>query len=192
MKQAFVTVFATGLIGTALALSGCSQPEAPKTESAPTASPAAASPTPTPTAAPTLTAADHLTSAKDRLTKAIGELKEKNYQGAQDLLASTKTHLTEAAASAPPSVKAGIDKAVASLADIKDIKAPGTEKTLGSLAATITSLAETAKKATAMAESAKGAMTGAASTANGMMSKAAEAAKGATKEAAEKPAPKKQ
>ena len=195
MKQAFVTVFATGLIGTALAFSGCSQPEAPKTGSAPAASPTVAAPTPAPTEAPKLTAADHLTSAKDSLTKAVSELKEKNYQGAQDLLTSTKTHLTEAAASAPAPVKAGIDKAVASLAGIKDIKAPGTEKTLGSLTTTISALAETAKKAGAMAESAKGAMANAASTASGAMSKAAEAAKGtaasATKDAAEKTAPKK-
>lgn len=187
MKQAFVTVFATGLLGTVLAFSGCAQPEAAKTEPAPVASPAAASPTPAPTAAPKLTAADHLTSAKDSLTKAVGELKEKNYQGAQDLLTATKTHLTEAAASAPPTVKAGIDKATASLAGIKDIKAPGTEKTLGSLATTISSLAETAKKAGAMAESAKGAMASAASAASGMMGKAAEAAKGT----AEKAIPKK-
>ncbi|MBI1764067.1 MAG: hypothetical protein HYR56_21795 [Acidobacteria bacterium] len=177
MKQALAIVFASGLIGTALTLSGCAQPEAPKPAPAPAASPAAA--TPAPTEAPKLTAADHLTSAKDSLTKAVGELKEKNYQGAQDLLTSTKTHLTEAAATAPAPVKAGIDKVVASLAGIKDIKAPGTDKTLSNLAATVTSLAETAKKAGAMADTAKGAMTGAASAAGGMMDKAAGAAKDA-------------
>lgn len=196
MKHAFVTVFATGLLGTALTFSGCSQPEAPKTEPAPVASPAA-SPTPAPTEAPKLTTADHLTSAKDSLTKAVGELKEKNYLGAQDMLASTKTHLTEAAATAPAPVKAGIDKALATLAGIKDAKAPGTEKTVSALVATVTSLAETAKKAGAMAETAKGAMAGAAGAASGMMGKAAETAKGAatgaataTKGAAEKAAPK--
>lgn len=176
MKQALVTVISTGLIGTALALSGCSQPEAPKTAPAPAASPAAATPTAAPTEAPKLTAADHLTSAKDSLTKAVGELKEKNYQGAQDLLTSTKTHLTEAAASAPAPVKAGIDKAVASLAGIKDIKAPGTEKTLGGLVTSVTALAETAKKAGALADAAKNA-------ASGMMGKAAEAAKGVAEKA---------
>lgn len=190
MKQALVTLFSTGLIGTTLALSGCSQPEAPKTEPAPAASPAAAAATPAPTEAPKLTAADHLTSAKDSLTKAVSELKEKNYQGAQDMLATAKTHLTEAAAVAPAPVKVGIDKAVASLAAIKDIKAPGTEKTLGGLVTTVTSLAETAKKAGAMADAAKGAMAGAAGAASGMMGKAAEAAKGAATGAAEKAAPK--
>ncbi len=192
MKQAFVTVFSTGLIGTALALSGCSQPEAPKP--APVATPVASAPTPAPTEAPKLTTADHLTSAKDSLTKAVSELKEKNYQGAQDMLATAKTHLTDAAAGAPAPVKAGIDKVVAGLAGIKDIKAPGTEKTLGGLIATVTSLTETAKKASAMADTAKGAV-GAAS---GMMGKAAGAAKGAAagahdaaKGAAEKAMPKK-
>jgi hypothetical protein len=180
MKQAFVTVFVTGLLGLALGLSGCSQPEASKTEPA-----AAASPSPSPTAAPKLTAADHLTSAKESLTKAVSELKEKNYQGAQDLLTTTQAHLTEAAASAPSTVKAGIEKARASLAGIKDIKAPGTEKTLGNLVATISSLAEAAKKAGALA--------------GGLIGKAAEAAKDAvasgaetTKAAAEKATPKKQ
>lgn len=196
MKQAFVTGFSTGLVGAALTLSACSQPEAPK--SAPTPAPVAVVTTPTATPAPVLTTADHLTSAKDSLTKAVSELKEKNYQGAQDMLATTKTHLTEAAAGAPAPVKAGIDKAVASLAGIKDIKAPGTEKTLGGLVTTVTSLAETAKKASALADTAKGAMTGAAGAASGMMDKAAGAAKGAaagaadaTKGAAEKAMPKK-
>ena len=195
MKQAFVTVFSTGLLGTALALSGCSQPEAPKP--APTPAPVAEAPKPAPTAAPKLTTADHLTSAKDSLTKAVSELKDKNFQGAQDMLASAKTHLTDAAADAPAPVKAGIDKAVASLAAIKDIKAPGTDKTLSGLVTTVTSLAESAKKAGAMADAAKGAMTGAAGAASGMMGKAADATKGAAagahdaaKGAVEKAAPK--
>ncbi len=198
MKQAFVTVFSTGLLGTALALSACSQPEAPKTETVPAASPVTAAPTPAALATPALTAVDHLTSAKDSLTKAVGELKEKNYQGAQDMLTTTKMHLTDAAAGAPAPVKAGIDKVVASLAGIKDIKAPGTAKTLGGLIATVTSLTETAKKAGAMADAAKGAMGAAAGTAGGLMGKAAGAAKGAaagaadaTKGAAEKAMPKK-
>lgn len=186
MKQAFVTVFLTASIGAALGLAGCSQPQATKTAHDPAALPVTA--TPAPTEAPKMTAADHLTKARLSLNKAVGELKEKNYQGAQDLLNTAKTHLTEASALAPAPVKAGIEKASARLAAIKELKAPGTDKTLEGLSTTLAALTATAK----------GVMTGAAGAAGSLMGKTVDSAKGAaagapeaTKDAAEKAMPRK-
>jgi hypothetical protein len=168
-------VFGISLLA-ALTFSGCSQPEAPK----PTPSAA----TPAPTVAPKLSTVESLTKAKENLTKALGELKDKNYRGAQDLLTAANTNLTAAAESAPAPVKAGIEKALANLAGIKDIKAPGTDKTLSALIASVSSLMETASKTDATLETAKGAMAGAAGAAGGALDKATGAAKGT-------PAPKK-
>ena len=102
------------------------------------------------------------------------------------MLTAANTNLTAAAESAPAPVKAGIEKASASLASIKDVKAPGTDKTLSALVANVTSLVETAGKASAALDSAKGAATGAAAAAGGMLNKAAEATKGAAEKAAPK------
>ena len=174
MHKTITTLFGVSLLA-ALTFSGCSQPEATKP-----ATPAPAAATPAPTAAPKVSTVESLTKAKENLTKALGELKDKNYRGAQDLLTAANTNLTAAAESAPAPVKAGIDKAVASLAGIKDVKAPGTDKTLSALITNVTSLLETANKTSVTLESAKGAAAGVAGASSGMPDKAAGAAKSAT------------
>lgn len=168
MHKTITTLFGISLLA-ALTFSGCSQPEAPKP-----APPAPA--TPAPAAAPKASSVESLTKAKESLTKALGELKDKNYKGAQDLLTAANTHLTAAAESAPTPVKAGIEKALASLAGIKDVKAPGTDKTLSTLITSVTSLLETANKTSAALDAAKGA----AASAGNLLDKAAGAAKSAT------------
>jgi hypothetical protein len=157
MNKVFTTLLGASLLGAALAFVGCSQPDAPKPEPPP---PAAATPAPAET--PKATATENLTKAKENLTKAVNELKDKNYRGAQDLLTSANNNLTLAAESAPEPIKAGIDKAISSLAGIKDIKAPGTEKTLGALVTSVTSLTEMAGKTGALLDGAKGAASSAA------------------------------
>jgi hypothetical protein len=145
MNKVITPVLGTSLLVSALAFAGCSQPEVPNPATAPTTATA----TPKPTEVPKVTTTESLTKAKESLTKAVGELKDKNYRGAQDLLTVANTHLAAAAASAPAPVKAGIDKALATIAGVTDIKTPTAEKTLSALVTSVTALIETTGKAEA-------------------------------------------
>lgn len=126
------------LVSNLFMLLGCTQAPASKT--------ASTSATPTPAAQPKLSVDEALTQAKTSLTKAHGELKDKNYLGAQDYLTAAQKQLTAAAAAAPLPLKVGVEKVLATLTAIKDLKAPGTDKTLAALIPTLTTLIETANK----------------------------------------------
>ncbi len=154
MKQAIVTTIAVGLLGTLLALSGCSQPETANT--APTATPAAATP------APAAAQGGDLQQAVEKLEKAIRELQDKNYRGALDWINGAHKEVTAVLndSNTPALVKPNVETANTDLDKVKALvekKDPTAEKSLNAALAEITKLAEHLNAEAAKAAATKGA-----------------------------------
>ena len=174
MKKVFVGSFFV----LALALSACTQTEAPKT-AAPSPAPIAIA-TPAPVEAPAVTG--DLGKAKVSLEKALADYKAKNYPAAIAAVDAAHKEVAAMSANAPALLKSGLEtagKGIESAKGLIEKKDAGTEKTLTGLIASVSKLADTAKTA------AGSGLAGAAAAAGSMVK---DAAKGA---AEKKPAEKK-
>ena len=183
LKKTIITLGSTTVLTAALFLSGCSSTEETKPVTPATTAPSASTaPAATPVVEAKPDAGTTLGKAKEHLTMAANELKNKNSKGAVEHIEMAHKSLTEASANAPAPVKMSLE-AVGKLIDKAKPLAEKNDKGASAAIEAATSAIDKALPAL-KASSVGAAVGGALGAAAGMAKDAAGAAADHTKNAA--------